>query len=71
MDMEQEELLNSIIYPSDLKKLALDELPQLSNELRQFIIDVVSANPGHCQDRGQPLECAAFAGDPASLRRPE
>ena len=47
MDMEQEELLNSINYPSDLKKLALEELPQLSDELRQFIIDIVSANPGH------------------------
>jgi 1-deoxy-D-xylulose-5-phosphate synthase len=47
MDKKQEELLNSINYPSDLKKLALEDLPQLSNELRQFIIDVVSANPGH------------------------
>ncbi len=45
--MNKEELLSSINYPSDLKKLSLDELPQLSNELRQFIIDVVSENPGH------------------------
>ncbi|MFN8257012.1 MAG: 1-deoxy-D-xylulose-5-phosphate synthase [Bacteroidales bacterium] len=47
MEREHVELLKSIIYPSDLKKLAPEELPQLSNELRQFIIDVVSANPGH------------------------
>ncbi len=47
MDKAQEELLNSINYPSDLKKLALEDLPQLSNELRQFIIDIVSENPGH------------------------
>jgi 1-deoxy-D-xylulose-5-phosphate synthase len=40
-------LLNSVQYPSDLKKLSLDQLPALSNELRQFIIDVVSENPGH------------------------
>jgi len=47
MDMAQEELLNSINDPSDLKKLSLEDLPQLSNELRQFIIDIVSENPGH------------------------
>ena len=47
MDKEREDLLNSINYPLDLKKLALEQLPQVSNELRQFIIDVVSANPGH------------------------
>jgi 1-deoxy-D-xylulose-5-phosphate synthase len=40
-------LLNKINYPSDLKKLEIEELAQLSNELRQFIIDEVSANPGH------------------------
>lgn len=40
-------LLNGIEYPSDLKKLPVDKLPELSKELRQFIIDVVSTNPGH------------------------
>jgi len=40
-------LLDQINYPSDLKKLEPDQLVQLSNELRQFIIDVVCENPGH------------------------
>lgn len=41
------ELLNKILFPSDLKKLDLVDLPQVSKELRQFIIDIVSSNPGH------------------------
>ncbi|MFC2151357.1 1-deoxy-D-xylulose-5-phosphate synthase [Bacteroidota bacterium] len=40
-------LLKNILFPADLKKLDLTELPKLSEELRQFIIDVVSSNPGH------------------------
>ncbi len=39
--------LNQIKYPSDLKKLEAEELIQVSKELRQFIINEVSANPGH------------------------
>ena len=41
------EILKNILFPSDLKKLDIEQLPQLSNELRQFIIDIVSSNPGH------------------------
>jgi len=40
-------LLDNIRYPEDLKKISESDLPQLSNELRQFIIDVVSNTPGH------------------------
>lgn len=40
-------LLNGINSPDDLKKLKPDDLELLSTELRQFIIDVVSNNPGH------------------------
>jgi 1-deoxy-D-xylulose-5-phosphate synthase len=40
-------LLATIKYPSDLKKLDIDELPALSSEIRQFILDMVSTNPGH------------------------
>jgi 1-deoxy-D-xylulose-5-phosphate synthase len=40
-------ILESIDYPSDLKDLGPDELIQLSRELREFIIDIVSSNPGH------------------------
>jgi len=35
------------IYPSDLKLLSEVELEQLSHELRQYIIDVVSVHGGH------------------------
>ena len=44
---EPEKLLNKIILPADLRKLPKDKLIQVSKELRQFIIDVVSENPGH------------------------
>ncbi len=40
-------LLTNINLPADLKKLKLDELPKLCEEIRQFIIDVMSVNPGH------------------------
>ncbi len=40
-------LLEKIESPADMKQLKPDELIQLSNELRQFIIEVVSSNPGH------------------------
>ncbi|HNY62580.1 MAG TPA: 1-deoxy-D-xylulose-5-phosphate synthase [Bacteroidales bacterium] len=40
-------LLDSIEYPSDLKKLKEDELPQLCQELRDFIIEQTAKNPGH------------------------
>ncbi len=41
------DLLKHILFPSDLKKLDLTQLPKVSAELRQFIIDIVSSNPGH------------------------
>jgi len=40
-------LLKEINYPSDLKKLNVEELTQVCQELRQYIIDVVSVNGGH------------------------
>lgn len=43
----QHPLLSQINSPDDLKKLKVEELVGLSNELRQFIIDEVSSNPGH------------------------
>ncbi len=41
------ELLNGINSPDDLKKLKIEDLIEVSKQLRQFIIDVVSCNPGH------------------------
>lgn len=40
-------LLEKIDSPADLKKLKIEELVQISKELRQFVIDEVSNNPGH------------------------
>jgi 1-deoxy-D-xylulose-5-phosphate synthase len=40
-------LLQHINYPSDLKLLKEEELKQVSQELRQYIIDIVSVNGGH------------------------
>ncbi len=42
-----EKLLSHINSPADLKKLPLDNLSQLAQELRGFIIDVVSTKEGH------------------------
>ena len=39
--------INKIDSPADLKKLKVEELPAGCAELRQFIIDVLSKNPGH------------------------
>ncbi|MEI7595737.1 MAG: 1-deoxy-D-xylulose-5-phosphate synthase [Bacteroidota bacterium] len=40
-------LLEQINLPEDLRKLNEESLPVLCDELRQFIIDAVSKNPGH------------------------
>lgn len=40
-------LLDNINSPADLKRIDLDELPQLASEIRELIIGVVSKNPGH------------------------
>lgn len=44
---EAYKLLESIETPDDMKSLTPEQLLQLSAELRQFIIEVVSSNPGH------------------------
>lgn len=40
-------LLETINSPEDVKKLHKDQLPQLAKELREYILEVVSANGGH------------------------
>ena len=47
MDKNKFGLLSQIKYPSDLRRLDISKLPKVCNELRQDIIDEVSANPGH------------------------
>ncbi|MCC6691374.1 MAG: 1-deoxy-D-xylulose-5-phosphate synthase [Bacteroidia bacterium] len=47
MEFKPGSLLEKIVYPDDLRKLTEVELPQICNELRQYIIDVVSVKGGH------------------------
>lgn len=47
VDKEKFGLLSQIKYPSDLRKLGVDDLPEVCKELRQDIIEEVSVNPGH------------------------
>ncbi|MBN2747200.1 MAG: 1-deoxy-D-xylulose-5-phosphate synthase [Bacteroidales bacterium] len=40
-------LLSKIDSPVDLKKLSEDQLPQLCQEIRDYIVDTLADNPGH------------------------
>ena len=40
-------LLQDIKYPADLRKLTVDQLPELCRELREDIVKELSVNPGH------------------------
>lgn len=46
-DYEDKHLLEQIVFPSDLRKLEPEKLADVCAELRQYIIDVLSENPGH------------------------
>lgn len=45
--MSEYTYLNKINSPEDLKKYKDEELIEIARELRNFIIDIVSTNPGH------------------------
>ena len=55
LDLEQNNIINSqdfpllskIDSPDDLRKLDVSQLPQVCSELRKYMIDVLSENPGH------------------------
>lgn len=47
MEIKAGVLLQQINSPADLKKMTKDQLLQVSEELRQYIIDVVSVHGGH------------------------
>jgi 1-deoxy-D-xylulose-5-phosphate synthase len=40
-------LLSNIVNPADLRLLKEEQLPEVAQELRQFIIDIVSVKEGH------------------------
>ena len=48
-DFEQTnmDLLSHIQYPSDLRKLSVEQLPKVCQELRDDIVKELSVNPGH------------------------
>ncbi|MFV0522308.1 MAG: 1-deoxy-D-xylulose-5-phosphate synthase [Mangrovibacterium sp.] len=47
MEEKDYKFLNQLDYPADLKKLNVTDLPTVCEELRNFIIESVSHNPGH------------------------
>lgn len=44
---EKPRLLDNINTPADLRKLPVTDLPQLCAEIREFLIEKCSTNPGH------------------------
>ena len=40
-------LLEAVDSPSDLKKLSVEELNDLCSEIRQYMVECCSVNPGH------------------------
>ena len=47
MEIKAGPLLSQINLPEDLKKFSIEDLPKISDELRDFIVDVVSKKGGH------------------------
>ena len=47
MDIKPGKLLQNINSPEDLKKLSKEQLHEVCNELRQYIVDIVSVHGGH------------------------
>lgn len=47
MDVNKTKYLQFVELPEDVKKLKTEELPALCDELRSFIVDELSHNPGH------------------------
>lgn len=43
----EQDMLSKINSPDDLKKIPEDQLPAVCDQLREFIIDALSCNPGH------------------------
>ncbi len=47
MELNNIELLKTINSPADLRRLPIEQLPQVCDELRHFIIHSLANNPGH------------------------
>lgn len=46
-ELSETKFLKNIEYPSDLKKLTLNDLKELSDEIRDFLMDTISKIGGH------------------------
>ncbi len=47
MDKDKFRLLASIKYPADLRRLTVEQLPEVCDDLRRDIVEELSVNPGH------------------------
>jgi len=47
LETQNNGLLAQIQYPADLRKLSVDQLPEVCKELREDIVKELSVNPGH------------------------
>jgi len=47
MNFEKYPLLDKITIPADLRKLDQDQLPQLADELREYLLQTISKSGGH------------------------
>ena len=47
MNEDKYPLLDGIVKPADLRKLDEDQLPQLADELREYLLQAVSSSGGH------------------------
>ena len=59
MVREEYKLLDRVSSPRDLKKLSLEELRLYCDELRRYIIEACSVNPGHLASSLGTVELAA------------
>ena len=59
MSSEEYKLLDTIASPRELKKLSAEELRVYCDELRRYIIDECSVNPGHLASSLGAVELAA------------
>ncbi len=46
-ESDSSSLLSTINSPADLRKLSVEQLPELCEEIRQFLISSLATNPGH------------------------
>ena len=47
INVEKYPLLSKVDYPKDLKNLSITELNQLANEVRCYLLEVISEVGGH------------------------